>query len=149
MDEADEVVDVARRGVTAYAAGDYATLGTLLSDDIVYVLYLDQADYPFAGETQGRDVLMERFRLIHGLFEYVLFRPFTFRARKDTAHTQVEFIYRHRATGEVLDGRFRLVLTVRDGLVCRIEEYHDAARVEAFARLIGGVAPEGGDGAGA
>jgi ketosteroid isomerase-like protein len=48
---------------------------------------------------------------------------------------RVEHIYHHRASGELLTGNFRIVRTVRDGKVCRAEEYHDRAMVESFMRL--------------
>ncbi len=50
-------------------------------------------------------------------------------------------MYRHRASGEVLDGRFRHVMRVKDGLIVRTDEYHDRAKVETFMRLVGG--PQG------
>ena len=46
-------------------------------------------------------------------------------------------MYRHRASGEVLSGRFRMVMQVKDGLIDRADEYHDRAKVEAFLRLVG------------
>ena len=46
-------------------------------------------------------------------------------------------MYRHRASGEVLSGRFRMLIRVEDGLVVRADEYHDRAKVEAFMRLFG------------
>lgn len=135
---AEKVLDVARKGMGAYARGDYDTFLSLLADDVAYALYLDPADLPFAGETHGKGPFMERVAEMHAAYEYVLFRPFKFRGRGSTVHNQVEFIYRHKASGHVLDGRFRCVVTVRDGLISRIEEYHDAARVKAFLRLTGG-----------
>lgn len=45
-------------------------------------------------------------------------------------------MYRHRASGEILSGHFRLVLKFREGMIVRGDEYHDRARIEAFMRLI-------------
>jgi ketosteroid isomerase-like protein len=69
----------------------------------------------------------------------VLFRPFAVRVDGNVSYNQVEFMYRHRATGEMLSGRFRLVLHFEGNVIRRIEEYHDAERVNAFMRLVGGV----------
>jgi ketosteroid isomerase-like protein len=44
-------------------------------------------------------------------------------------------MYRHRRSGEVLSGRFRMIMRVEDGLIVRTDEYHDRAKVEAFLRL--------------
>ena len=46
-------------------------------------------------------------------------------------------MYRHRDSGEMLNGRFRMVMQVTDGLLVRTDEYHDRAKVEAFMRLVG------------
>jgi len=48
---------------------------------------------------------------------------------------QVTFIYRHRRSGENLIGTKRMVMRLRDDLIVRIDEYHDAGLVEAFMRL--------------
>jgi ketosteroid isomerase-like protein len=36
----------------------------------------------------------------------------------------------------VLNGRFRMVMQVKDGFIVRTDEYHDRAKVEAFMRLV-------------
>jgi hypothetical protein len=54
---------------------------------------------------------------------------------------QVEFMYRHRLSNEMLTGRCRFVMTVVDGLIVRADEYHDRAKVEAFMRLFGNIPP--------
>ena len=48
---------------------------------------------------------------------------------------QVSFVYHHRRTGENLVGTKRLVIRLKDGLIVRVDEYHDAALIEAFMRL--------------
>ena len=62
--------------------------------------------------------------------------PFNIHDEGDRVRLQVEFMYRHRASGEPLSGIFRLVLQFRDGEIIRGDEYHDRARIEAFMRLI-------------
>jgi ketosteroid isomerase-like protein len=44
--------------------------------------------------------------------------------------------YKHKKTTERLDIRIRFRLWVRDGLITRLEEYHDAPYVEAFERFV-------------
>jgi ketosteroid isomerase-like protein len=139
----EAVAAVATAALQTYAAGSLAAFMDLLTDDVEYALYIDQADLPFAGETRGKEALRERIAQMHASFDYVLFRPLAVRVvDATTTHNQVEFMYRNKATGEMLSGRFRLVLTVEGGRVQRIEEYHDVARVKAFLRLVGGVQPD-------
>jgi ketosteroid isomerase-like protein len=137
----DKIATIALAAMNTYAAGDLDGLMEMLTDDINYALYLDEAELPFAGETRGKDLLRQRIGQMHGAFEYVLFRPFKIRVVDNTAHNQVEFMYRHKATNELLCGRFRFVLIVKGEFIQRIEEYHDAERIKAFARLVGGVTP--------
>jgi ketosteroid isomerase-like protein len=58
-------------------------------------------------------------------------------SKGDVVRYQVEFMYRHRQSGETLSGRFRMVMRVKDGLLIRADEYHDRPKVEAFMRLFG------------
>jgi ketosteroid isomerase-like protein len=50
-------------------------------------------------------------------------------------------MYRHRDSGEVLSGRFRHVMRVENGLIRRVDEFHDRAKVEAFMRLVKATKP--------
>jgi ketosteroid isomerase-like protein len=59
---------------------------------------------------------------------YILYRPFKLNADGDTVRHQVEFMYRHLQSGEVLAGRFRMVMQVKDGLIVRADEYCRARR---------------------
>jgi ketosteroid isomerase-like protein len=136
----DKVATVARAAMNTYASGDLDAFMAMLTEDIQYALYLDEAELPFAGETRGKGLLRQRIEQMHDAFEYVLFRPFRVHVVENAAHNQVEFMYRHRASSELLTGRFRFVLFVKGELVERIEEHHDAERIKAFARLVGGVA---------
>jgi ketosteroid isomerase-like protein len=138
----DRVGSVAKTAMQAYAAGHLDAFMEMLTDDIAYALYLDEAVVTFAGETHGKASFRERLAQMHQAFEYVLFRPLGVRVSGDVAHCQVEFMYRHRATQEMLSGRFRLVMTVAGERLSRIEEYHDAERVRAFMRLVGGATPD-------
>lgn len=54
----------------------------------------------------------------------------------DTARAQVDAYVRHRGTGHVLAGSYRQIVTYRGTKIWRIEEYHDAAKMAAFWRLV-------------
>jgi ketosteroid isomerase-like protein len=85
----------------------------------------------------GRANIEAGLRLARQQFHYLLYRPLDLFARGNDVRHQVEFMYRHQASGELLSGRFRMVMRVEDGLITRAEEYHDRAKVEAFLRLFG------------
>ena len=82
------------------------------------------------------------------------FRAFLLRMKSAEGHSIVEFfrfsdgigralirgVIRHKRTGHKLAGTFRQVVYYRDNKIARLEEYHDAARMAAFWRLVAGEA---------
>jgi ketosteroid isomerase-like protein len=130
--------DVVCQFTRFWTAGDIDSAMLLVAEDAVYVLYISGDVLPFAGETVGRDNIAAALRKIRQDFEYLLYRPLDLVTNGDEVRYQVEFMYRHRASGEVLSGRFRMIMRVENGLLVRTDEYHDRAKVEAFMRLFGG-----------
>lgn len=129
-----------------WIAQDVDACLSLMSESASYTLHLEQSLLPFAGTTTGRDEIGEQLRAMLRDWDYLVFRPGPPRAHVDDAneiHNRVEFIYRHRASGEILSGFFRLVCRVNDGLITEINEYHDAAMVETFVRLVSGDGQDG------
>jgi ketosteroid isomerase-like protein len=129
--------EVVRQFTRFWTAGDIDSAMLLVAEDAVYVLYISGDLLPFAGETVGRDNIAAALRKIRQDFEYLLYRPLDLVTNGDEVRYQVEFRYRHRASGEVLSGRFRMIMRVENGLLVRTDEYHDRAKVEAFMRLFG------------
>ncbi len=129
--------DVVRRFNKAWTAGDIEGALRFIAEHSVYALHISGELLPFAGETVGRANIAAALHRMRADYEYVLYRPLDLVADGDTVRHQVEFMYRHRASGEVLTGRFRLIMRVENGLLVRTDEYHDRAKVEAFVRLFG------------
>ncbi len=130
--DAIEVVEAAHG---YWAVQDVEMTLAHMAADIVFVLYLDKEAVPFGGETRGQDALRTVLHDIITDFDFLKYEPRSLDADGDVIRTQVDYVYRHRPTGETLVGSKRLVLTVRDGLIARMDEYHDAALVESFMRL--------------
>lgn len=129
--------ETVKRFIKVWAAGDTDGAMHFIAEECAYALYISSEALPFAGETVGRANIEAALRQMRAQFHYLLFRPLNYVAEGDTVRTRVEHMYRHRASGEVLSGTFRLVFKVRDGLIVRADEYHDRAMVEAFMRLFG------------
>jgi ketosteroid isomerase-like protein len=127
--------NVVRQFCGVWASGDIEGSMSFLADNCVYTLFIDGELLPVGGETVGRDNIEAGLRALRKQFEYLLYRPMDVNADGGKVRCQVEFMYRHRASDEILSGRFRLVMQVEDGQIVRAEEYHDRARVEAFLRL--------------
>jgi ketosteroid isomerase-like protein len=132
-----EPAEVVRQFNTFWAAGDIDSAILLVAEHATYALYISGDLLPFAGETVGRDNIAAVLRQIRRDFEYLLYRPLDLKPNGSEVRYQVEFMYRHLASGEVLSGRFRLVVILEGGLIVRADEYHDRAKVEAFMRLFG------------
>lgn len=133
--ESNDPEDVIRRFLAVWAAGDIDACVGFLAEDAVYALYISREAVPFGGETVGRRDIEHALRQIRRQWDYLVFRPRNFVTDGDSVRLRVEHMYRHRSSGEVLSGYFRLVFTLRDGLIVRGDEYHDRAMVEAFVRL--------------
>lgn len=140
VDEATLATEaVVRKALEAYRDADYEGFFALLADDVVYTLYLDEEVLPFAGVARGKAEMRARLEHMHRAFEYVLWRPLSVFPRGEIATNQIEFMLRHRDSGEMVTGRCRFVTHVVGGLVVKVDEHHDAERIQAFVRLVGGV----------
>jgi ketosteroid isomerase-like protein len=56
--------------------------------------------------------------------------------RNDMATATVACFLTHHATGHVLSGKYRQVIGFREGKIARIDEFHDAARIASFWKLV-------------
>lgn len=128
-------IETVRRFNELWAAGEFDPAMQLIAEDAVYTLFIDEGLLPVSGRTGGRVNIEAGLRVVRQQFEYLLYRPLDLFAHENEVRHQVEFMYRHRASGEVLCGRFRMVMRVESNLIVRADEYHDRARVEAFLRL--------------
>lgn len=59
-----------------------------------------------------------------------------FQLEDGVGRAKVEAYIRHRRTGYVLSGTYRQIVTFRGRKIAKIEEYHDAAKMAAFWRLV-------------
>lgn len=126
---------VVKRFNEAWIANDLDQAMSLVAEKSAYALYISSELLPQGGETVGRDNIRAALAHLRAMFEYILYRPHAYTEDGDVCRYRVEFMYRHRTSGEVLSGNFRVLMTVRDGLLVRADEYHDRAMVETFMRL--------------
>jgi ketosteroid isomerase-like protein len=104
-------------------------------DDFVYALYISETALPYGGETRGKDNVRAVLYAILAEFDYLRYDPEIISVEGDVVRVTAAFVYHHRRTGENLTGTKRMVFRLKDSLITRIDEYHDAAKVEAFMRL--------------
>ncbi|MEZ5900558.1 MAG: nuclear transport factor 2 family protein [Hyphomicrobiaceae bacterium] len=84
----------------------------------------------------GPDGIRRRLQTLIGDFEIRRFTLRTVLPCDGGLRTQIDYSFRHRKSGESIDGVMRVIAAFRNGKIVRWEEYQDAERVEAFMRLV-------------
>jgi ketosteroid isomerase-like protein len=107
-----------------------------LHDDVVYESHVDAPELPYVRVTRGKESCRDAMFSILRDFDYLKYDSTIISVRGNTVRARVEFRYRHRPTGEVLEGSRRVVFKLKDGLIVRIDSYHDGKLFEAFMRLM-------------
>ncbi len=125
----------------SYAARDLERCARLVSDDVVFALYIDRDLAPFGGVSIGRGIMHQRWQMVAQAFDLLRYDVAHVVEEADKLRGLVAYRFRHKATGEDIAGVMRHVIQPRDGLMARIEEHHDRTRVEAFFRLIQSITP--------
>ena len=121
--------------LTYYVAGDVEQVMSMCSRDVVLQLYVSQNELPFGGEARGSDGVRDKYFDMLALFDCLEYDPVLLDVRDGVARVQTQFVYHHRESGERLAGSLRMVCTIEDDLISRIEEHHDEPMMKAFMRL--------------
>ncbi len=126
---------VLEAGLSAYSLGDLEAASAYFAEDAVYAIYIDQQILPFGGEVIGRNAILRQWHEIARAFELVQHSPKIISCQDDVVRGQVQFAFRHRRSGAIIDGVLRIVAQVEHGKIVRLREYHDQERIRAFMRL--------------
>jgi len=126
----------------AWQKRDKAATLALLADNVVFALLVPQEVLPFGGETVGKASVSDRLQTILDAFDTLSYEGKVTRVQDEIVHGMVAYQFRHKLTRETIDGVMRHVIQVRDGLIVRINEYHDIELVRAFMRLVSHTAAE-------
>lgn len=131
----------------AWGAGDFDGFMALIADDIVYTVNVDGEQLPYAASTVGKEQVRQRMLLLLDTFVVNAFVMEHLVHEPTYSRSSVLGYYTHKKTGEYLEIKIRFRGWVKDGLITRLEEYHDAAYVEAFHRFVTHLqaAAQGGD----
>jgi ketosteroid isomerase-like protein len=104
-----------------------------VTDDLIYWSNIGNADEP---------LILTGKQAFQGLMETIVahyecsstVRELTW--REGRAHARIAHTIRHKESGHTLRGMFRQIADFRDSRIERIEEYYDAAKLQAFRRLV-------------
>ncbi len=97
---------------------------------------VDGQSVPYASSAVGKADVRQRLQLLLDTFVVNAFVVEALVHEIDHSRTIVLGHYRHKKTGERLDSKVRFHGWVENGLITRLEEYHDATYVEAFERFV-------------
>lgn len=138
VDEPNVVFEVLKY----WGAQDVESTLSCFTDDVVYRLHMDTTGMPFGQDAVGRDAFRDRMFDYLAAFDYVLYEPAILEVTPEKARVRIHFGFRHRASGEIISGYNRFILSIRDNRICKLDEYFDAPMFEAFMRLAGGQVAE-------
>ncbi len=127
----------------AYSLGDLSAAAAYFAEDAVFAIYVDTDILPFGGEVVGRPAILNLWQSLRLPFELVHYTPRILSCEDDVVRCQVGFAFRHRSSGQIIDGTMRIVTQVTKGQIVRYREYHDQERLRAFMHLVDGKKGDG------
>lgn len=107
-----------------------------LHEEIVYTFHNGPDAAPFSGSYRGIDSCRALGYKVLAEFDYLGYEPTIVSAGNSVVSAHVRLRLRHRATGHVIEGSQRSIFQVREGLIASIGIYEDAARIEAYMKLV-------------
>jgi ketosteroid isomerase-like protein len=140
----DDAITILEALWTAWARRDKAATLALVADGIRYTMHIPPEIVPFgttANEpTIGKRALSDQLQTILDIFETVAYSGRVVGIVEARIHGQVSYLFRHKLTGEEIEGVMRHVVSIEEGRIATIDEYHDVERIKAFMRLVAAVA---------
>ena len=128
----EEALDIVRQCADRWNAGDFEAMFELYSDDIVTVT---GEHWPEANVTmEGKDAFRESTRDWLSVWEQIQLETDHVEAFGDRVVATGQWRSTGRASGVEGTMPLHMVLTVRDGKICRLEYYPDHERAVAAAR---------------
>lgn len=123
-------------GYASWKAGDFEATMSCFADDVVFAIHLPPEVVPFAGLVRGKEDLARQLMIIFDDFDILDYKPSKIAAIGGSFHSQVQFTYRHKATGLVYEATARHIWRIEDGQIVLFEEFHDMERARAFFGLL-------------
>lgn len=103
--------------------------------DVVYTIHNGRDASPLAGVYRGPEACRDLGYAMLAEFDYLNYEPTIVAVEDNIVRAQVNFRYRHRKTGNIIEGSRRLVFEIKEGLIYRLDSYEDTRRLEAFMRM--------------
>lgn len=121
----------------AWTMRDLTRMLSYYSPDVVYTCNAETAG-PRAVRYAGREAMRGFLEPVLAQIECVSVVDATHydEVRGPRLRTTVSCYMKHISTGIVLSGQYRQVLSFKNGFIDRLEEFHDAAKLASFWKLV-------------
>jgi ketosteroid isomerase-like protein len=140
----DNAITVVEALWESWGRRDKAAALALVSDDVHFTLHIPSDVVPFGSPpnvpTIGKRALSDQLQTILDIFDTVAYQGRVVGIVDRRVHGQVSYLFRHKLTGEEIEGVMRHVVRVKAGRIVAIDEYHDVERIKAFMRLVAAAA---------
>ena len=128
---AREILD---RSHAAWCEGDIEGVLACYSDNLYYWCNAGTSENtPYVLE--GKPALRTFLRSITAVADSGSVAEY-FKFADGVGRASIECFIRHRRTGLILSGSYRQIVTFRGRKIARLQEFHDAAKMAAFWRLV-------------
>lgn len=119
----------------AWVLRDRDAMLAYFTEDAFLAQYVSKEALPFAGVSIGKARLSERLDMIFNDWDFEQIKLSSLAIDGDRVRCVVDFKFRYKRTGDLLEGRMRHVMHIVDGRIASLDEFHDASMIEAFMRL--------------
>ena len=127
---------VVEKFVKYWGVQDIAQTVALHADDAVSKVHFDHSEVGMSGEVCGREKIAEGLYANLAMWHYLRFEPTIMSFEGDTGRIHIDFEYQHAQTKLLFASTQRMIVVVKDGLLTRIDSYHDVEKVAAFMRML-------------
>src|SRR4051812_9709171 len=128
-----ENVRVVQEMFAAFGRGDASGVLDRLADDIEWRI-AGPSELPYAGTHRGRDEVAKFFQTLGQATEFEVFEPGEYFAKGDKVVVLGHERQRVKATGQVVETEWAMVLVLRDGLISKFHNFVDTHAVAAAHR---------------
>ena len=127
-----EIAEKLLAGMGQGAAPD--SIAALFSDDVEFEIPGDNGALPWIGRKRGRTAIVDFIRALRSLTEPVKYDVQDVLASEERAVIVGELVTRIKATGNVIETAFAIILTVSDSKISRFRMLEDSFAVSRAAR---------------
>ncbi len=126
----------------AMMVDDQAAQLAYFADDATFHQHIPDGIIGYSGVTCGKPQLAERLTYIYAHWDVVEIEPVYMQADGKAVNAQMRFVFRFKRSGDLLDGGIRHVFRIAGGRIVRLDEYMDAALLQAFLTMAAAHSPQ-------